>query len=92
MRQLPAVPLCASMSCSREGEGCKRIFSDICDLIDPCSLAATQGASRRWAAAAMRGALATEKVAFAQVLSHGGGDVHDLREGHFPSQGLLLHT
>ena len=48
-----------------------------------------QDASRRWAAAAMRGALAAETVAFAQVLwrSHGGGDVHDLGEGHFLSQG-----
>ena len=38
------------------------VSPDICDQIDPCSLAAMQGASRRWAAAARRGAVASERL------------------------------
>ena len=65
----------------QRGSIARTVSSNICDRIDPCSLAAMQGASCRWAAAARRSALASEKVAFAQVLwrSTGGGDVHDRR-------------
>ena len=45
-----------------EREHCKHSFSDICDGIDSSILPALQGASRRWAAAAKRGALASESV------------------------------